>query len=130
MVGKGKRSTYFPLFSVKEFVRRGFPKFELIFSHILGALSCHLLSCHLHRMLPSPSAHTRSLTRRLMIHVLGLITLSHSSVSFPVSSESQAQEPSGESNSLPCFILPSLRWPPTSYSQPVCLCEYPGKSSL
>lgn len=93
-------------------------------------LSSHPLSRHLHHTPQSPSAHTRSLTRRLMIHVLGLITLSCSSVSFLAllvhnHRPSSLQE---ESNSLPCVFFGFLLLggpPPPTASQPASV-SIPG----
>lgn len=73
----------------------------------LVCLSSHLLIRHFRVIPQSPSAHTQSLTGRLMIHVLGLITLSCSPVSFLAllvhnHRPSSLQE---ESNSLPIFVL-------------------------
>lgn len=84
-------------------------------------LSSHLLSHHLHITLWSPSAHTRSLTRRLMIRVLGLITRSCSSLSF-LALQVHDHRPNSlqeESNSLPvyvlsCFLLLGGPPPPTA----------------
>lgn len=77
----------------------------------------------------------QSLMERLMIPALALIALSCSSVLFSalLGHSRSAQHP------LRCIwfhvyfcliFLCCLRWSPTSYSQPACLCKHPRKSSL